>query len=536
MGFHEGEREMIAKLDIASGKAGETCSKAGCQELLKAMVPDYSTHPERVPATLARVDEVLEIVAGHTLRKEVLSLKCADAAQGLGPYDPLPASAGMKMAAILTEALSPVEIGKCASLFMDSELSTDEVVELHKKFKIPVSRLEDDLLPVRGLGAKVFDSKGNAYVDLDSNYSATNLGNANFEIATGLYNQASTLISQKEDRIQVARARFLKEFSGMLPAGLECFYWQNSGGEAVDKSLKIAKAYTGQQGVIAFEGGFHGRTHGAIAITHHVEYRKPFGLDKVGWVHFAKYNDLESVRKILESGAAKIVILELVQGEEAGVRSATPEFAAGLRALCDMHGAVLIADEVQTGFGRVSTGPGKWFASQVLGITPDIMVIGKSFGGGFPVTAVVTSRKISSAMKPGYDGSTFGGNPMAMTAALIATRQMKARDLASRAAEASEIFRAGLAKIESPLMKSFRMLGLMIGIELISASVVHNVQEIMKKHGAHSSLSTGSILRWMPPLVITDEEIAAVLDAFSKALNQIETELTLSKRILNGGE
>ncbi len=529
--FTEEGNEMLAASETETVKIAEIPAKAGSKDLINALVPDFEAHPERSAATLARVEEVLGIVAGPTLRKEVLAMKCAEAAEGIGPYEAMPAFAGMRIAAILTEAMSGSEISAIAGLLADSELSTDEVVELHRKYKIPVSRLEEDLLPVRGKGALIYDSKGREYVDLDSNYSATNLGNSNPGLAQALFNQACRLVSQKEDRIQVARARFLKEFGGMLPEGLECFYWQNSGGEAVDKALKIAKACTRQTGVIAFEGGFHGRTHGAIAVTHNEAYRKPFGLDRTGWVHFAKYNDARSVKELLEAGKARIVILELVQGEESGIRPATKEFAAQLRDLCDTYGAVLIADEVQTGFGRVSTGPGKWFACQVAGITPDIMVIGKSFGGGYPVTAVVAKRRISEAMKPGYDGSTFGGNPMAMTAALVATRQMKALDIPSRAARASAVFREELLKIESSLIKGVRIAGLMIGIEMVSEAVVRDVQEIMKKHGAHSSLSSHATMRWMPPLIITDDEIGRVIRAFAKAVSDVETSLALAGRI-----
>ncbi len=130
----------------------------------------------------------------------------------------------------------------------------------------------------------------------------------------------------KEDRVHVARARFLKVFPGMLPEELDQFYWQNSGGEAVDKSLKIAKAYTQTTGVVAFRGGFHGRTHGAISVTYNPKYRKPFGLDQVDWAHFADYNDADAVEQIFAEGKAKIVILELIQGEEAGIRPADPAF------------------------------------------------------------------------------------------------------------------------------------------------------------------------------------------------------------------
>ncbi|MHC5037858.1 MAG: aspartate aminotransferase family protein [Planctomycetota bacterium] len=490
-------------------------------ELMLGIVNDPQAHPERMNATLARIEEVLGVLVGTNA--ETLFAKCVQAAgQGIGFFDPLPAAAGEAVALVLADALSEEEGERAGELLMASELSTAEVIQLHHDHKIPVSMLEDDLLPVKGMGAEIHDAKGNTYIDLDSNYSATNLGNANGEIAKGLYNQARRLISQKEDRIQVARARFLKTFQGFLPEGLDSFYWQNSGGEAVDKALKIAKAYTGQQGVIAFEGGFHGRTHGAVAVTHKLTYRKPFGLDKAPWVHFAPFGDAGAVEILLAEKKAKIVILELVQGEEAGIRPAPPEFANTLRALCDEHDALLIIDEVQTGFGRVADGKGSWFASQVFGIVPDIMVIGKSFGGGYPVTAVVCKTHISKAMKPGYDGSTFGGNPMAMTAALIATRQMKDLDLPAMVAKRSAQFAEGLAKIDSPLLKGFRVQGLMIGIDLADPETVHPVQEALKALGVHGSLSTGATLRWMPPLVIHKEQVKQVLTAFETVLKGLE--------------
>jgi len=485
--------------------------------LLEAVVFDPAKHPERSGTTLARVTEVLGIVVPGGRGEEVL-VKCKEAAPGAAPFDSLSVHEATKVAAVLLEELKADETAAVADFIMESELSTREVVELHRRFKIPVSHLEDDMLPVNGEGARIQDSRGRIYIDLDSNYSATNLGNSNPAIALGLYNQANLLISQKEDRIQVARSRFLKEIGGMLPDGLTHFYWQNSGGEAVDKSIKMAKAYTGQRGVLAFQGGFHGRTHGAVAVTYNEAYRKPFGLDHEDWVHFAPFNDLDAVEKVLSSGDAKIVMLELVQGEEAGMRPATREFAEGLEELCRKYDSLMVVDEVQTGFARVSGGPGEWFACQRYGITPDIITIGKSFGGGYPVTAVVTTPEVSGKMRGGYDGSTFGGNPMAMTAALIATRQMRALDLTVRVEKLSRYFRGRLESIDSPLMKGFRTIGLMVAVDLDSPERVGAVQEKMAEEGAYSSLSTGATLRLMPPLVITREEIDVVIRALERAL------------------
>lgn len=505
--------------DISAFSGGDV--KSLQHSLLEAMVLDPLKHPERSATTLARVVEVLGIIMDPNSDIDSLVARCREAAGNPAPFDALSVGAATAVASVLLTALSPEEIALASDFIMESELSTGEVVELHRKFKIPVSHLEDDMLPVNGEGARIQDSRGRIYIDLDSNYSATNLGNCNNAIALGLYNQARLLISQKEDRIQVARARFLKEITPMMPRGLNRFYWQNSGGEAVDKALKIAKAHTGHTGVVAFQGGFHGRTHGAVAVTCNESYRKPFGLHEESWVHFAPFNELEPVEKLLKEGKARSVILELIQGEEAGMRPATEEFARGIRELCNEYDAVMITDEVQTGFARVSGGKGQWFACDRYGIVPDIMTIGKSFGGGYPVTAVVTGEKISSSMKPGYDGSTFGGTPMAMVSALIATRQMRALDLTVRVSEMSRLFTEKLSEIESPHFRGFRALGLMVALDMDSPENVKKAQEEMMKNGAHSSLSTGSTMRLMPPLVITPAEVDHVVNAFRKALNSL---------------
>jgi acetylornithine/succinyldiaminopimelate/putrescine aminotransferase len=488
-------------------------------QLLGSMVNNREKHPERTNATLERIEEVLAKVTGNgvlaALKKQAGQWMITDKRAELSQAQ------GEKIAGLLWANLSPEEIRQITALLMDAELSMQEAIDLHEQFKIPVSRLEKDVIFVRGNGAWVYDLYGKKYLDMDSNYSATNLGMANPEIALGLFNQAEQLISTKEDRVHIPRARFLKMIHQIMPEGLTQFYWQNSGGEAVDKALKMAKAYTGQKGTIAFEGSFHGRTHGAISVTYNPKYREPFLLDKEDWVHFVPYNDIEAVKKILQSGKARIVILELVQGEESGIRPAEPVFVKSLRALCNQYKAVLICDEVQTGFGRTATRPGEWWACQVYGIVPDIMTIGKSFGGGYPVTAVVTKPEISRAMKPGYDGSTFGGNPMAMVAALIAVRQMLEKDLTSNVVARSKQFVDGLTKLNLPLIKSIRALGLMIAFDLPSKEAVGSFQDILREYGVHSSLSTEQSVRLLPPLIISEEEVNFALQAIANALSKI---------------
>ncbi len=492
------------------------------QALYRSLIPDRESRPERLNATFERILEAMEIVFSDPDPAVQRILKRAGDRIDNG-RTPLDDHSAKIIVDVLMQVSSQEEIEKLIELLNDSELSAAEAIDLHEEFKIPVSKLEKDIIPVRGEGAWLYAVDGKKYLDMDSNYSATNLGFDNPEIAQGLFNQASCLISVKEDRVHIPRARFLKTFRGMLPEELNQFYWQNSGGEAVDKSLKFAKAFTGTTDVVAFKNGFHGRTHGAVAVTYNPKYRAPFGLDRAGWVHFVDFNDLDAVEKLFAEGKARIVILELVQGEEAGIRPAEPEFVRGLRRLCDHHHGVMICDEVQTGFGRVAEAEGQWFACQVYGIVPDIITIGKSFGGGYPVTAVVTNKNISQAMQPGFDGSTFGGNPMAMVAAMIATRQMKALQLTKNVVERSDQLFRGLRQLREkfPMIGDLRGKGLMIGFDLPSIEHVRRFQLEMAKNGVKTSLSTEKAVRFLPPLIITSGEIDFLLGAMDRSLQAI---------------
>jgi acetylornithine/succinyldiaminopimelate/putrescine aminotransferase len=271
------------------------------------------------------------------------------------------------------------------------------------------------------------------------------------------------------------------------------------------------------------KGGFHGRTHGAVAVTHEVKYRRPFFLDDEDWVDFVDFNDHAAVDLLLSKGKARSVILELVQGEEAGIRPADRDFVKRVRESCDRHAGVMIVDEIQTGFGRTAEKPGQWFASMVYDVVPDIMTIGKSFGGGYPVTAVVTNERVSAAMQPGYDGSTFGGNPMAMVAATIATRQMVENDITSNVIARSKQIMEGLEKLKAKheIVKQVRGLGLMIAFELPSADAVAAFQKEMAVNGVKTSLSTREWVRFLPLLVITAADVEYLLGAIDKSLSAI---------------
>ncbi len=493
--------------------------------LYRSIVPDQESRPEKLNATFERIKEVINLVAPN----EGLSIREIESKAGHRLRN-LRAPVDEETAKIVVEALvrchGQEQIIQMTDLLNDSEISAAEAIELHEQFKIPVSKLEKDMIPVQGQGPWLRSIDGKEYLDMDSNYSAANLGYDNPEIARGLFNQASRLISVKEDRVHIARARFLKTFQGMLPSELCHFYWQNSGGEAVDKSLKIAKAFTKTTGVIAFKNGFHGRTHGAVAVTFNPKYRAPFGLDQVDWVHFVDLNDSEAVERLFAEGKAKIVILELIQGEEAGIRPADPEFVLGLRKICNRYNGVMICDEVQTGFGRVAEVEGQWFACQGYNVVPDIVTIGKSFGGGYPVTAVVTRKEISQAMRPGYDGSTFGGNPMAMVAATIATRQMRALNLTKNVVDRSAQLIRGIRELREryPVIGDIRGKGLMIGFDLPSKDWVNRFQREMFGNGVKTSLSTGCAVRLLPPLIISEAETEFLLKAMNSAFGAVARE------------
>ncbi len=217
--------------------------------LRKAIINNRTEHPERTNASYDRIKEVLENVLEEDAGPVIKDMnKALDVKE---PGKELSNEMGERAVAVLrNRKIDREDWEEIVDQLSYSEISTGEAVRIHERYKIPVSHLEKDIVPVRGDGAYILDTKGQWYLDMDSNYSATNLGMDNQEIATGLYNQAKLLISMKEDRVQIARTRFLRHISQMMPRGLDYFYWQNSGGEAVDKCLKIAKAHTGTRDVV----------------------------------------------------------------------------------------------------------------------------------------------------------------------------------------------------------------------------------------------------------------------------------------------
>ena len=363
---------------------------------------------------------------------------------------------------------------------------------------------------VRGLGARLWDSDGKVYIDCAGAQGAGNLGHANAAVADAIATQARTLISCPEMFYNDKRAELMARLVGIAPDGLQHVYLCNSGTEAVEAALKFARLVTGRKETIATMRGFHGRTMGALSATWEKKYREPFEPLVPGFRHVA-YNDLAALDQAVTDQTAA-VILEVVQGE-GGVRPGTAEFLRGAQALCRQRGALLIIDEVQTGFGRT----GAMFACEHYGLKPDLLCLAKSMAGGLPMGAVLIGERVG-VLPAQVHGSTFGGNPLACAASLAAIDYLESNHLAEHAAELGVWFMARLARIKSPVIREVRGMGLMVGIEL-KQKVTPYLQALMAD-GVLALPAGLTVMRFLPPLVISQAELAQAADAVEAALTQ----------------
>ncbi len=363
---------------------------------------------------------------------------------------------------------------------------------------------------VRGQEATLWDSEGNAYIDCVGGQGACNIGHANPAVAEAIARQAQTLITCPEMFYNDQRARLVEKLVSIAPGNLKRVFLSNSGTEAVEAAIKFARLKTGRTEIVATMRAFHGRTMGALSATWEKKYREPFEPLVPGFKHVA-YNDLAALEAAISDQTAA-VLLEIVQGE-GGVRPGTPEFLQGAQKLCRQRGAMLIIDEIQTGFGRT----GKLFACQHAGLEPDLLCLAKSIGGGIPMGATLMGERIGQ-LPPQVHGSTFGGNPLACAASLAAIQYIEDNELADRAAELGTWFLARLSRIQSPLIREVRGLGLMVGIEL-KQKVTPYLQALMSQ-GVLALPAGLTVMRFLPPLVITQAQLAHVADAVELVLNQ----------------
>jgi len=365
-----------------------------------------------------------------------------------------------------------------------------------------------DLTIVRGDGALLWDEQGNKYIDCVGAQGAANLGHAHPRIVQAIQEQASQLISCPEMFYNPQRAALSARLTALAPGKMDRVFLCNSGTEAIEAAFKFARYTTGRRKIIATMRGFHGRTMGALSATWNKKYREPF-MPLVPDFQHVPYNKLERLEAAIDDTTAA-VILEVVQGE-GGVHPGTAEYLQGAQALCQEPGALLIIDEVQTGFGRT----GKMFASEHYELEPDLICLAKSIAGGVPMGAVLIGERVGE-LSPGVHGSTFGGNPLAAAASLATLDVLEDEALPQHAAEMGEYLLDKLQEINSPLIRDVRGLGLMVGIE-IKQKVAPFLQALTAR-GVLAQPAGLTVIRLLPPLVINEVQIDQVVETLTEVL------------------
>jgi len=377
--------------------------------------------------------------------------------------------------------------------------------ELEQTYELAVYPRRDIVL-VRGKGARLFDESGREYIDCAANVGVSNIGHGNAAVAAAVHEQYLTLGNCYSMFYNPVRARLAQRLSQLAPGDLNRVFFCNSGAEAAEAAIKFARTSTGRPEIIAAMRGFHGKTMGALAATWGPQYQKPFAPMLTGLKHVPFNNTDKLEAAVGESTAA--VLLEVVQGE-GGVRIGDKTYFEKVRHICDANGALLVVDEVQTGFGRTGT----MFACEQF-VTPDMLCLAKSLAGGIPMGAVLCNDRIKVPVKS--HTSTFGGNPTACAAALASLDFIEKEGLVDNSLNLGDYFRQELERIASGKIREIRGLGLMLGVELKEKAGPY-VHQLMEK-GVIVLLAGATVIRLLPPLVITREEIDMVVGAMKDVL------------------
>ena len=363
---------------------------------------------------------------------------------------------------------------------------------------------------VRGRGATVEDDRGRRYVDCVSGIGVANVGHANPVVAEAVAEQARKLVSCPGIFGNDQRAALMEKLVSIAPSGLERAFLCNSGAEAVEAALKFARAATGRAMVVSAMRGFHGRTMGALSATYKDAYRRPFAPLVPGF-SFVPFDNVGKMREAVSDETAAVV-LEPVQGE-GGVRPASEGYLRAVRRICDEAGAMLVFDEVQTGFCRT----GRMFACERHGVVPDLMCLAKAIAGGVPLGAVLAGDQVPAMV--GKHGTTSAGSPLACAAALAAIGFMEQEALAERAEALGAWFRERLTEVLAPRrarVRAVRQVGLMIGVELRERCRPY--LDRLAERGVLALPAGPTVIRLLPPLVVAKEELAQVAAALAEVL------------------
>lgn len=365
------------------------------------------------------------------------------------------------------------------------------------------------LVLTRGAGAHVWDTDGKEYVDLLGGIAVNALGHAHPALVEAVTAQLDTLGHISNFFASEPQVRLAEKLLALMDAGPGKVFFTNSGAEANEAAFKLTRR-TGRTHVVAAQGGFHGRTMGALALTSKEAYRAPFE-PLPGDVTFVPYGDAEALAAAVTDRTAAI-LLEPMQGE-AGVVTPPDGYLAAARTIADEHGALLWLDEIQTGVGRT----GRWFAHHSAGVTPDIVTVAKGLAGGIPIGACIGVGESGTLLEPGNHGTTFGGNPVACAAALAVIGTIEADGLLEHVTVLGQKLRDGLAA--DPRVTEVRGEGLLIGLDL-AAEVSASVAAAALAHGFIINNPTPSRIRFAPPLVLTQDDAEAFLTAWPAILDE----------------
>jgi len=399
-------------------------------------------------------------------------------------------------------------------------MTTGEIAELQKKYLMPT--YAPGIALVEGSGTTVWDAEGNEYLDFVSGIAVTNIGHCHPRMVRAVQDQVESLVHvsnlyYNEKQPQLARA--LAERSGL--SGAKCFFC-NSGAEANEGLIKLARLWGSDRGryeVITMRQSFHGRTLATLTATGQDKVQKGFGPLPEGFV-YANFNDLQSVEDAITSKTAAILV-EALQGE-GGVIPAEPAFMSGLRTLCDEKDILLLCDEVQCGMGRTGT----WFGFQHFDVQPDAFSLAKGLGNGFPIGAVVAGEKLSDVFQPGHHATTFGGTPLACSAALAVVAVIQDEDLLSNAMMMGAHFVEGLCDIalkHKQWISGVRGLGLLLGLVLDVPSLP--LQKKLQEKGMLALATAGNVLRLLPPLNVSQQEVDLALERIGEACAELHDEM-----------
>ena len=374
------------------------------------------------------------------------------------------------------------------------------------------------LVLVKGRGAKVYDSDGREYLDFVSGVAVNNLGHCHPRVVVALQKQAQRLMHvsnhyHNEPQINLAKALVRNSFADKA-------FFCNSGTEAIEAAIKLARRYSREvlkkdrYEIVTMAGSFHGRTMGSLSATAQMKIHKTFEPLLEGF-RYVPFNDLTAAEQAVNERTCAILV-EPLQGE-GGVNVPEPGYLGGLRDLCNRHNILLVLDEVQTGMGRT----GRLFAYEHTGIQPDVAALAKGLGAGMAIGALIATNRAAQAFTPGSHGSTFGGNPLACAAALASLEALLEDNIIIPAVEhLGRHFRERLAGLRQKyaFIKDVRGMGLLIGMELDFEG--KDVVSACLKEGFLINCTMDTVLRFMPPLIITEEEIDRLIDTLDRVFSK----------------